>query len=100
LQPAYERLPHPSGSNWQGGDRIDPVQARNLREDRHLDAMREVERLEVVMLRAVRSFLLCATPTPRRRRPRLHEPPASARSPAMIASSRDYHAYRSGARPR
>jgi hypothetical protein len=42
LQRAYERLPAPPGSNWQGGDRIDPVQARNLKEDRMLDAVREI----------------------------------------------------------
>jgi hypothetical protein len=47
LKRAYERLPTaPGGSNWRGGDRIDPIEARNAKEDRHLDAMQAVERLE------------------------------------------------------
>jgi hypothetical protein len=51
---AYERLPAAaSGSNWQGGDRIDPVQARNLREDRHLDALRQVELIKAEACRVI-----------------------------------------------
>jgi hypothetical protein len=43
----------PSGSNWRGGDRIDPVQARNLKEDRTLDALRAVELLEAEACRVI-----------------------------------------------
>jgi hypothetical protein len=47
LQAAYERLPTAaSGSNWRGGDRIDPVEARNLKEDRTIDALDDVADLE------------------------------------------------------
>jgi hypothetical protein len=47
LKRAYERLPAAANcSNWQGGDRIDPVQARNLKEDRALDALRAIQVLE------------------------------------------------------
>jgi hypothetical protein len=47
LKRAYERVPGAAnGSNWRGGDRLDPITARSLKEDRHIDAMKEIERLE------------------------------------------------------
>jgi hypothetical protein len=47
LKRAYERLPAASsGSNWRGGDRVDPVAARDRKEDRTLDAIAAVEALE------------------------------------------------------
>jgi hypothetical protein len=47
LKRAYERVPAAAnGSNWRGGDRLDPITARSLKEDRHIDAMTEIERLE------------------------------------------------------
>lgn len=47
LKRAYERLPAASsGSNWRGGSRPGPIEARNRKEDRHIDAMMAVEELE------------------------------------------------------
>lgn len=56
LKRAYERLPTAaSGSNWRGGDRIDPIEARNLKEDRHLDALAAVEAIEARAARVIGS---------------------------------------------
>jgi hypothetical protein len=101
VQRAYERVPHPSGSNWQGGDRNDPVQARNLREDRALDALRAIEKLEEQARRIIGAwgvaFLagilsLACDQTSRGRRARPQQKRGSAADPRCGVSTRSARA--------
>jgi hypothetical protein len=51
------RLDKSSSPNWLQADRIDPIQARNLKEDRTLDAARAIGRLEEEARRGIGSSM-------------------------------------------